>query len=93
MAAVQVLEGFQPVTLSHKADEKVGWIVRKRHWTSLKAAARSDHVLLDYNGQVSFHLLYLEGIPHPHSMSAQVVARGDASRSSAYRFGVSLTTR
>ena len=59
-AGGQVLENVRPVTLSYEPDEPSGCIVRKRHWTSLLAAAQADRVQLHYNAQVNCCLKSLQ---------------------------------
>lgn len=45
---MQVLAEVKPVTLPYTPDEKVGFILRKRHWLPLVKAARADRVQMHY---------------------------------------------
>ena len=49
---VQVLADVKPVRLTCKPEEKVGFLVRKGHWTSLVVAANADRVQMHYDPQV-----------------------------------------
>ncbi|KAL3130378.1 poly ADP-ribose polymerase [Trebouxia sp. C0009 RCD-2024] len=50
----QVLAEVKPVTLPYTPDEKVGFILRKRHWLPLVKAARADRVQMHYPQALTF---------------------------------------
>lgn len=53
---MQVLADIKPVTLTYKLEEKVGFLVRRGHWTSLVMAARADRVQMHYDPQAGVSL-------------------------------------
>ena len=61
--AVQVLANVRPVRLTYKPEEKVGFLVRKGHWTSLVVAAKADRVQMHYDPQVGTSLCHASCMP------------------------------